>query len=854
MRHALSSQRQGHILTVVLLLLLLFLASCPALGQGQIYWAEPDNARLSSSTINGSDPGPVATGFVMVEPMEIDADELNGWLYWTDRSTGTISRSRPDGSEPNIVIANLHTPFGIALDAESGFLYWTEKSAIRRARLDGSEIVDLVTEFRWPQALEVFPELGFMFWTVYEGGTYRSELDGSNTEQIAAFGEDNLTLSKTTRTLYIPRGDDLVRMGLAGEDSETIVEHGSPIHAAGVEEGANRLCWSFVGGIACGGLNGENAFGLTATPGAARSIEIDPNSRMVTFLADLWPAKLMRCKDDGSGLDDLINHILGPTDIAVDPVAGKVYWIDDMRRPLVVSRSNLDGSSIEDIPITAFTGLAWGGVASVAVDPVLRRLYVGFYGSGLGYVGGIASGSLDGPVDTVVLGEGWDNIVDIVVGTLGDDLYYSSQERHLIGRIAEDGSAHYPVVSKIDPRGIALAAPEIVGHRVQRPRIFWVERGQDCTSNSCGSYEAKIRSANEDGSDVVDVLVGLSEPAYLGIDQHAAMMMWSDPGSGEIKRARLDGSDIQTIVATDTRITGIAAVSSPTPVTLLYPPSLANDLPTSFELRWSVSQTGSRSEVQVTSASSASDIVFALNTPHSSAWFDAPVAEAGHVWRVRVLGAGGVSSWTQWSAFSVGSAGPLAVTLIEPADAATDIPIETMFSWSPASDASHFRLQVAATSDFSTLVSDIDSLIGTSYTLTGLSNEHLYFWRVAGVSGSGSETFSQPNSFTTVIASPQAVGISIEPDGLPLTFDLTQNYPNPFNRSTTIRYDLPASTRVSLIVFDIRGRKVATLVDSIKPAGRHLAVFNALTRPSGLYLYHLTAAKFAHTRTMTLLR
>ena len=121
----------------------------------------------------------------MLEPVEIDADDLTGWLYWTDRALGTIARSRPDGTEPEFVIGdpdptgpfiggNLHAPYGISVDAANNFLYWSEKSVIRRARLDGSEITDVVNGLTWPSALEVFPEEDLIFWTLESGGTFRS--------------------------------------------------------------------------------------------------------------------------------------------------------------------------------------------------------------------------------------------------------------------------------------------------------------------------------------------------------------------------------------------------------------------------------------------------------------------------------------------------------------------------------------------------------------------------------------------------------------------------------------------------------------------------------------------------------
>ncbi|MCS6988690.1 MAG: T9SS type A sorting domain-containing protein [Chloroherpetonaceae bacterium] len=88
----------------------------------------------------------------------------------------------------------------------------------------------------------------------------------------------------------------------------------------------------------------------------------------------------------------------------------------------------------------------------------------------------------------------------------------------------------------------------------------------------------------------------------------------------------------------------------------------------------------------------------------------------------------------------------------------------------------------------------------------------------------------------------------------PATFALEQNYPNPFNPATTIRYQLPVASDVRLEVFDMLGKKVATLVSERKDAGFHEAVFNAQTLSSGIYFYRLQAGGFAQTKKMMLVK
>jgi len=90
---------------------------------------------------------------------------------------------------------------------------------------------------------------------------------------------------------------------------------------------------------------------------------------------------------------------------------------------------------------------------------------------------------------------------------------------------------------------------------------------------------------------------------------------------------------------------------------------------------------------------------------------------------------------------------------------------------------------------------------------------------------------------------------------LPSAFELSQNYPNPFNPSTTIRFGLPADTRVTLEVFNIIGEKVATLLNNeIKSAGYYDVLFKASELSSGVYFYRLTAGEFISTKKLNIIK
>jgi len=94
-----------------------------------------------------------------------------------------------------------------------------------------------------------------------------------------------------------------------------------------------------------------------------------------------------------------------------------------------------------------------------------------------------------------------------------------------------------------------------------------------------------------------------------------------------------------------------------------------------------------------------------------------------------------------------------------------------------------------------------------------------------------------------------------ENDVVPSVFIVYQNHPNPFNPSTQISFALPSAQKVTLKVFDLTGKEVATLLrNEQKATGVHTMTFDAQHLPSGIYLYRLQADEFVETKRMVLLR
>ncbi|MDZ7317409.1 MAG: T9SS type A sorting domain-containing protein, partial [candidate division KSB1 bacterium] len=96
--------------------------------------------------------------------------------------------------------------------------------------------------------------------------------------------------------------------------------------------------------------------------------------------------------------------------------------------------------------------------------------------------------------------------------------------------------------------------------------------------------------------------------------------------------------------------------------------------------------------------------------------------------------------------------------------------------------------------------------------------------------------------------------VSDQPAQLVTDYELKQNYPNPFNPSTTIEFALPKDGKVKLVVYDVLGRQVASLIDAKLEAGIHSVSFNAADLPSGVYFYRLQTNEKTLTQKMMLIK
>jgi uncharacterized lipoprotein YddW (UPF0748 family) len=305
----------------------------------------------------------------------------------------------------------------------------------------------------------------------------------------------------------------------------------------------------------------------------------------------------------------------------------------------------------------------------------------------------------------------------------------------------------------------------------------------------------------------------------------------------------------RNFVESDT--SNIVIVSPPPAPLLLGPVSGVTNVPESLVVSWHSSPLTSAYQLQVGPDSTFGTALIV----NESAVTDTARLVKGfqgqtlYFWRVRASNGGGTSPWSAVYTFRTGF--PALPGPLFPPNFQVDLPVFLTLRWngSLSGGATSFRVQLARSADFVSLVMDSAGVADTSLSAPPLQYFTLYFWRVQATNSLGSSPWSTGYKFRTV----QVTGIEHVPDA-PSTFGLDQNYPNPFNPTTMIGYQLPTRTRVTIVVYDVLGQEVERLVDEVEPAGRHSVPWNGANHASGVYLVRMNSATFTETKRLLLIR
>ena len=217
-------------------------------------------------------------------------------------------------------------------------------------------------------------------------------------------------------------------------------------------------------------------------------------------------------------------------------------------------------------------------------------------------------------------------------------------------------------------------------------------------------------------------------------------------------------------------------------------------------------------------------------------------------------GSGGTDTATVQITVTPINDAPLPFELTYPVNEATVDSTLVTFKWQtsvdPDFDEVNYNFYLSGT-EKDTVVYDISDTVLVFDGNTFLEADKAYTWNVKATDGTDTTSCEAECQLRTALV---LVGIDDKLTGLPRNYSLSQNYPNPFNPSTTINYELPKESFVKLVVYNILGERITTLVNEQNKAGRYEVKFNAKNVPSGVYLYRIQAGEFINTKKMLMLK
>lgn len=197
-----------------------------------------------------------------------------------------------------------------------------------------------------------------------------------------------------------------------------------------------------------------------------------------------------------------------------------------------------------------------------------------------------------------------------------------------------------------------------------------------------------------------------------------------------------------------------------------------------------------------------------------------------------------------------GLAAPSAPYLVFPSNNAINVPVNTTFRWTQVDNAQRYTIQISTLPNFA-VITDSITVDTNFYNIPNgkLNNSLTYFWRVNAENLYGDGPWSTVWLFSTT-----TVGINPISGNVPSAFKVYDAYPNPFNPSTRIKFDIPKSASVRILIYDMTGRQVDNLYEGYVSAGTFETVWKADKFNSGIYLIKFVANEFSMAKKLMLVK
>lgn len=713
-------------------------------------------------------------------------------------------------------------------------IYWTEgfDDELNRSDPDGSNAEQIFGRFSAPEdvALDVASNTMY-FVDASDKAVYRASLDGSNVTEIADFcyycTPRGIALDIQNDWLFVTldNADQIVRMNTDGSNTTVLISYAEDAQGIVLDPANEHVYWTEGGDVGKSAVRRANLDGTEVTTLVSEpadridhiDLDVDGGKMYWTALRYSSPSAIQRANLDGTHVEDVVSStstdIGNPGGIAVDTANGFVYWNDRAGGHFRgVRRATLDGDDIAEL----YTDVR--SPSGMALDASNGHLY--FTDFALDKIKRINS---DGSAPTSLIEAALANYGRFAIDKDTGFLYMTDWTRGQIVRVAPDESTVETIIEGLhNPYSITIDA--------LNQRLYWSEL--DYNDND------PIRSATLSGQDVTTVLATDEVVGGLAFSATDQKIYWADVADERVRRANPDGSAIETVVS-----------SAPSVITLAIDDQ-------NETLYWS-----ERTDERIRSADlDGSDPTDVITTDAEDVRGLAVDAPSGKLYWADYTGDGvrranldGSSIETLASVNSPVNVGlssndPLPVELT--AFDATWSGERVELAWSTASETNNTGFHVERAVDDGPFTG-IEFVNGAGTTNrpqhyrfadeapSGTVSELHY--RLRQVDADGSETTS----------SIQTVRVAAT------NFELQSPFPNPAQQQATLRYSLPTRSAVQLEVYDVLGRKVATLVDDIQSPGWHAVTLNVnqtqkLT--SGTYLVQLRTEQQSFTQQLTIVR
>ena len=447
--------------------------------------------------------------------------------------------------------ASLPEGIGAPVGAETAMLYWTDADGdrIQRSFLDGSGVEDVIDSgLVNPRGLAVDEAAGKLYWTDYGSDKIqRANLDGSQVEDLVTEGLRiplGLALDAGAGKLYwTDNGSDQIqRSNLDGSQVEDLVTGLQTPLSLAVDTAAGKLYWTDSGTdkIQRANLDGTEVEDLVTTGlELPRGLAVDAAGGKL-YWTDNGTDQIQRANLDGSEVEELVTEGLHtPRGLALDTAAGKLYWTDSGTGK--IQRANLDGTEVEDLVTEGLLsprGLALVRTVAAAANraPVLAPIADRTAAAGDTLTLAAAASDPDGDALTYAASSSDEAVARVEAADSLVTVYPLAAGRATIAVTAGDPEGLEAVQSFAVLVGAANLGPA--------NRLYWTDAEAD-----------RIRRAHLDGSEVEDVVdSGLVNPRGLAVDSAAGKLYWTDYGSDRIQRANLDGSEVEDLVTAGLQI------------------------------------------------------------------------------------------------------------------------------------------------------------------------------------------------------------------------------------------------------------------------------------------------------------